>query len=348
MKRNRYPWWSIPLALAILAIPGSAEDVKEIIESLPNGEIYWTQGLILAKGSGAPPVNAKVVSQARLMAERAAKADALRNLLETVGGVRVDSDTTVENLTTRSDVIRTRISGIVQGARVVDRRYLSDGGVEVTVAIDLTGELLGTILQERTLPIPSLVPEPAKPTAPKSSPLPRPEAGTPPLQKSLPSGTPEIKSTFPEPWPSKETGVIPPVVEEKISPPAPEGQAKSLEKLDFKKLEYSGLIIDARKLGLRPALIPKVLNQAGELVYSVQNVEQKELLKMGLVGYAKDVEAAAKNQRVTAAPYVITGLSATGEKRTDVVISNNDALVVLNTAPYTGYLKNGRVMIVYD
>jgi hypothetical protein len=40
--------------------------------------------------------------------------------------------------------------------------------------------------------------------------------------------------------------------------------------------------------------------------------------------------------------------NATGEKKTDVVISNRDAQVILTTAPYTGYLKNGRVMVVYD
>jgi len=60
------------------------------------------------------------------------------------------------------------------------------------------------------------------------------------------------------------------------------------------------------------------------------------------------VDAAAKNQRVTADPYVVPGLTVSGEKKTDVVISNGDAQVVLTTAPYTGYLKNGRVMIVYD
>jgi hypothetical protein len=45
---------------------------------------------------------------------------------------------------------------------------------------------------------------------------------------------------------------------------------------------------------------------------------------------------------------VVPGLNAAGEKKTDVVISNREAQIVLTTAPYTGYLKNGRVMIVYD
>jgi hypothetical protein len=108
------------------------------------------------------------------------------------------------------------------------------------------------------------------------------------------------------------------------------------------------LIVDARKLGLRPALVPKIMNEKGELVYSTQSLGQQDIARMGLVGYAKDVNAASKNQRVTADPVVVSGLGATGEKKTDVVISNRDAQMILTTAPYTGYLKNGRVMVVYD
>jgi len=306
--------------------------VREVIEQLPSGTINWTQGTVVAKGSGAPPADIKVPAQARLMAERAAKADALRNLLETVKGVRVDAQTTVETFTTKSDVVMTRVSGIVIGARVVKTRYLSDGGVEVTVAVNLTGELLAVMLQELppiTLPmmppppIPSEKPIPPPPTLPKESPV------------APPKGIP-----------AQETKVPPPV-EDKKPRVAADAPAKE-EKLELKKLDYTGLIIDGRKLNLRPALIPKVLNERGELVYSQANLEQKELVRMGLVGYAKDVDAAAKNQRVTADPIIVQGLRATGEKMTDVVISNRDAQLVLTTAPYTGYLKNGRVMIVYQ
>jgi hypothetical protein len=142
-------------------------------------------------------------------------------------------------------------------------------------------------------------------------------------------------------------GTPPPSIEPKAQTPT-KAPAKAEENLDLKKLDYTGLIIDARKLGLRPALVPKVMNEKGELVYSSQSVGQQDIVRMGLVGYAKDVNAAARNQRVTADPVVVTGLNATGEKKTDVVISNRDAQVILTTAPYTGYLKNGRVMVVYD
>ncbi len=349
--------FGILIAIAILVIPAPAAEAQEVVEQLSSGTINWTQGVVTAKGSGAPPAGVTSPAQARLMAERAAKADALRNLLESVKGVRVDSDTTVESFTTKNDVVRTRVSGIVQGAIEVGKRYLSDGVVEVTVAVNMTGQLMAVMLQELPPLTTPLMPSPPPP--PKISSPPPPKISPPPPKPAPPSGRaytdvrprapepppPEAKKA-PAPPPKQATGTPPPL--EQRVPAALQVQAKVEEKLDLKKLEYTGLIVDGRKLALRPALVPKILNQKGELVYSSQSVEQQEMIKMGLVGYAKDVNAAAKNQRVTADPYVIVGLSAAGEKKTDVVISDREAQIVLTTAPYTGYLKNGRVMIVYE
>ncbi len=342
MKKIALGFLRVVIGAAFLSGSAPAADFKEVLERLPNGLINWTQSIVTAKGSGAPPTGVTIISQARLMAERAAKADALRNLLETVKGVRVDAGTTVESFTTKSDVVMTRVSGIVKGASVVDKRYLSDGGVEVTVAVKMTGKLLEIMLQELPPLAKTWMPTPARP--PVTQPLP-PTTGTSPE----PPPAPKVLPPPPPPAPTREVKVPPPpLIEEKKIPAAPEVEAKVEGKLDLKKLEYTGLIVDGRKLGLRPALIPKIINQKGELVYSLRSVEQKELVKMGLVGYAKDVDAAAKNQRVTADPYVVPGLNAAGEKKTDVMISNREAQIVLTTAPYTGYLKNGRVMIVYD
>ncbi len=342
MGKIGFSFFGFFLVIMLLAPP--LIGAQEVVESLPQGVINWTQGVVTAKGSGAPPTGITIPSQARLMAERAAKADALRNLLEAVKGVRVDSETTVASFTTRSDRVLTRVSGIVIGARVVETRYLNDGAVEVTVAVNLTGELLAVMLQE--LPPstrPMMPPPPLPPTIrpPPPSPIPSPLI----LQEKKPLPAPPPPPALPPAKEIKEPS--PAAVESKVSK-APEVPAKGEEKLDLKKLEYTGLIIDARKLGLRPALIPKILNEKGELVYSTQSIEQQDLIRMGLVGYAKDVNAASKNQRVTADPYVVPGLNATGEKKTDVVISNRDAQIILTTAPYTGYLKNGRVMVVYD
>jgi len=349
VKNIKFSFLGIFLVVVFLATAASGQGQREVTERLAQGEINWTQGKVTAKGSGVPSPGV-TPSQARIMAERAARADALRNLLESVKGVRVDAETTVENYTTKSDRVMTRVSGIVIGAREVGKRYLSDGSVEITMEINLTGELLAVMLQELPPLNMPLMPTPSLPPIQKPAPPPpKPSPVIPPVQKpSPPVPPPETKVIPPVQKPSLPPPPPPPPVEEKKVPATPEVPAKVDEKLDLKKLEYTGLIVDARKLNLRPALIPKILNQKGELVYSQQSLDQRDLIKMGLVGYAKDVDAAAKNQRVTAEPYVIPGLNATGDKKTDVIISDRDAQIVLTTAPYTGYLKNGRVMIVYD
>ena len=378
MKKTGFCFLSVFLVLFFSGTPLMAQQTGDVSERLGNGVINWSQGVVTAKGSGAPPTGITNIAQARLMAERAAKADALRNLLETVKGVRVDSETTVESFTTKSDRVLTRVSGMVIGARVVDTRYLSDGAVEVTVAVNMTGELLAIMLQElpplsqplmpapplpRPVPVPpkeTKLPPPPPPPAPpaKETKLPPPPPPPPPAKESKlppPPPAPETKLPPPPPPPAKvqpppvtePTGTPPPPIETKAQTPS-KAPAKAEDNLDLKKLDYTGLIIDARKLGLRPALVPKILNEKGELVYSTQSVTQQEIIRMGLVGYAKDVNAASKNQRVTADPVVVSGLGATGEKKTDVIISNRDAQMILTTAPYTGYLQNGRVMVVYD
>ncbi len=82
-----------------------------------------------------PEADAQITAQQRLMAKRAAKIDALRNLLETIYGVRITSDTIVRDFVTQSDVIRARLDELIQGAEEVDYVERPDGTAEVTVEI---------------------------------------------------------------------------------------------------------------------------------------------------------------------------------------------------------------------
>lgn len=104
-------------------------------ETQPRDE--WVPVKISAKGGGAPPPNAVNQAQARLMTERAAKVDAMRNLLEQAYGVAISSNTTVRDFITQNDTIRARVDGYIKGAKVIDTRYLSDGSAEVEMEIIL-------------------------------------------------------------------------------------------------------------------------------------------------------------------------------------------------------------------
>lgn len=149
--------------------------MNDWVEKVNQGSVNWSAGYIEAVGIGAPADKSIGKINARPMALRVAKADALRNLLELAKGVQVDSTTTIKDFTVESDIINTQVNGLVQGAMVVDQQYMSDGTVEVRVRMPLYGNISQIIMpltfakrKEITPPEPPPVPVPVVP-APAAS-----------------------------------------------------------------------------------------------------------------------------------------------------------------------------------
>ncbi|MCX5868241.1 MAG: hypothetical protein NT009_12330 [Proteobacteria bacterium] len=125
-----------------------AEDQSTLKEPVGEGWIDWTKGMIYARGEAA--LNAKETSRAlaRVQAERAATVIAQRNLLEIVKGVRVESETTVENFVLKSDRIKATVNGLVRGASTVKVEEDPSGSVKVTVGAPLWGDFAKALLGE--------------------------------------------------------------------------------------------------------------------------------------------------------------------------------------------------------
>jgi hypothetical protein len=273
---------AIVIAVLIFAVGGAHAQlvgtVKDVVDPVGStGKVDWSTGVITAVGIGAPPAQPANAAQARAMAERAAQVVAYRNLLEAVKGVRVDSATTVENFIVTSDVIKTEVSGIIQGATIMDKKYMSDGSVEVTVGMKLTGALADALL----------------PKIPQAS--------------------------APVPGVAAVPGQI-----------------------------YTGLIVDARGLGVRPAMAPKILNEDGKEVYGSAWVNRDWAVREGMVGYLKDPAAAQANSRVTDKPLTVKALKVSGDGRVDMVISNADAATLQNASQNLSMLEKCRVIVLVD
>ncbi len=319
------------LILFIILVVGSAiaQTVSrtDAVETKDSGTINWTTSEVYATGIGAPPARPLNAAQARAMAERAAFVVALRNLLETVKGVRVDSETVVENFMTKSDVIRTHVEGIVKGARIVQTKYLSDGSVETLLSMPMKGAFMNAVLPETFGGSTSSVivkPAPVLPRPAEKKPTPpAPEPAKP---------SPEKKAEPVKPEPPQPT------------PPSP---TQSQPMVAFKGGTATGLVIDGRGLGLRPALLPKIVDQQGQEIYVGQVVTRTNAVEQGVAGYAKDVNAAANNFRVTDNPVVIKGVSAAGAAKTDVMLAQADAQSLRQLSGRGDFLQYCRVIIVY-
>lgn len=69
----------------------------------------------------------------------AAKVDALRLIAEEVHGVQIDADTTVENSILTSDIIKTKVNGVIKGAKVVSRSVDGNGYYHVVMELPVYG-----------------------------------------------------------------------------------------------------------------------------------------------------------------------------------------------------------------
>ena len=110
-----------------------------VVTQLDNGSINYSDQTMAAVGIGFVPQNVINAGQARRMALRIAKQDALRQLIEIVNGVTLTSETTMSGAMV-DDVINTKVRGFIRGARQVgDPKYLSDTSVEVEYSVSMSG-----------------------------------------------------------------------------------------------------------------------------------------------------------------------------------------------------------------
>ena len=115
---------------------------------IENG-VNWSTRTITATGIGAPNPNAPNMAVKRAGAINAARLYALRDLLATLKGMYLSSETTVENYMTTSDVVTTQVEGIAKAFRVVgEPKYFEDGSVEVTVEMSMNGDLSDLLMQD--------------------------------------------------------------------------------------------------------------------------------------------------------------------------------------------------------
>jgi hypothetical protein len=271
------------IAVAGLVATAAMAQIQPVVTGEEgNGSVDWSKRVIVATGIGAPNPDL-TPAQNRPGTLRAAKILAIRNALETVKGIYLNSSTTIENFMTASDVVTTTVNGYVKGFEQKGReKYMSDGTAEITleIPIDGIGNFAEIILGEKLTDKPSVTSFDGKKTK-----------------------------------------------EEHI---------------------FSGLIIDCRGLSVKPALSPRVLDSDGREIYGSAYVTKEWAVKHGVVGYSKDVAAAAKLDRIGKNPGQVKAVKVAGDNKTDVVLSESDAADIRSAAKNLKFLSECRVILVVD
>jgi hypothetical protein len=171
----------------------------------------------------------------------------------------------------------------------------------------------------------------------------------------LSDGTVEVKLRLPL-YGELSQIVTPSGVEKRISTPLPQNAARlaalASETVtpgaDAWKADEpaTGLIIDARGLGFRPAIWPHLYDESGTEIYGFNARGYVCADDRGISGYARETVVSKSNERAGAKPLIIKALGTAVQGRSDLIISNTDAARVLALEAKDSFLQHCRVVIV--
>ena len=118
---------------------------REVIEDSGSCKINWTEGFILCEGESAQ-------GQDKYAANLSAKVISHRNMLEVIKGVSLTSEVTIENGLDSSEVIKSRVDGVIKGAQVVSKKYNYDTKSSIVVTkLQMGKDLLAALLSDPKL-----------------------------------------------------------------------------------------------------------------------------------------------------------------------------------------------------
>lgn len=110
---------------------------------------------------------------------------------------------------------------------------------------------------------------------------------------------------------------------------------------------YTGLIVDARDIGVQPALVPVLVDENDCEVYGAAFVSREFAVQQGMCGYVRTMRD-TDNRRVGQRPLLIKGLRRSSRGPCDIVISNSDAAKLRSASAHLAFLKQCRVVILSD
>ncbi len=109
--------------------------------------------------------------------------------------------------------------------------------------------------------------------------------------------------------------------------------------------EYTGLIIDARGLGLQPMLLPSLYDETGREIFGREYIHSPTAVDRGTVAYCYDEDEAMRHAKSGGRPFFTVALRA---MRGCPVIASNDAAKVYSSPDTRNNLKNCNIVIIIE
>ena len=243
--------FSVLLAVCVLALSSVAMAATDI-----------SNGVVRVTGIGAP-------GQPPYLGFIAARADAQRQLVAAVNGVQVDSETTVELSMVQNDTIKTKVSGLVKGAKIV-QQGTNEYGYFVVMEMSVFGS--------------NSIASAVIPQVPQQNFLQPADVA------------PSVSTTV---IVNNNVGTVP--------VPAVNPNQATVGNLYGATGQYTGLIVDCTGLGLQTAMAPAVYTDGKKVVYGLEHFSHDQVINRGYVGYS--TSATTGVQRAGSNPMVVKAQS---------------------------------------
>lgn len=248
---------------------------------------------------------------------RAATVDAYRLIAEEVHGVQIDADTTVENTILTSDIIKTKVNGVIKGAKVVSRSVDGNGYYHVVMELPVYGganSLAAAVLPQV------------------------PQQGFLPPSDIIPVDKIAGVALKPDSTGANATAAAPTVPATQV----PAVNQATVGNLYGATGQYTGLIVDCSGMGLQTAMAPAVFTEGRKVVYGLENFSHDQVINRGYVGYSKSLTAGV--ERAGSNPMIVKAESI--DKFCSPVVSKEDAAKILAENQMNGFLSTGNVVFV--
>ena len=153
--RRGWPWGIRVALLWLLALAGTAaaqwwQTGVRVIETLPRGQVDWTEGVVLSRSS------ATGTTQRGAMAgtDQAAVEAARQGLWSEIEQVRLDARQRLGPAIMQTEAQRQALAASIAQAAVVETRYLPGGTVETAVQLPFAGQLTALLLSQPSAVVP--------------------------------------------------------------------------------------------------------------------------------------------------------------------------------------------------
>jgi hypothetical protein len=110
----------------------------------------------------------------------------------------------------------------------------------------------------------------------------------------------------------------------------------------------TGIVVDARGLGVVPALYPQIFSEEGQLIYGMARVSRSYAVRHGLVKYLSDMTTAEVNERVGDNPKLIKAIELKPQAETDLIIGDKDSERIIRASNNSDFLIKCQLIIVID